>query len=135
MGLFDKVFKSERDIVKKEIEEVPWHALTEEKQLEEIEKESEKMPVMIFKHSTRCGISRMVLNNFERGYDLPKDKDVKLYFLDLLANREISNEVANRFEVRHESPQMIILKDRKVVHHASHHAINLDNLKSEISEE
>lgn len=132
MGLFDKVFKSERDIVKKEIEEVPWHALTESKQLEEIEKESEKMPVVIFKHSTRCGISRMVLNNFERSYDLPKDKKVKLYMLDLIANRNISNEVAERFKVRHESPQMIILKDRQVVHHASHQGIDLQDVRTQV---
>lgn len=132
MGLFDKVFKSERDIAKKEIEEVPWHALTESKQLDEIEKESEEKTVVIFKHSTRCGISRMVLNNFERGYDLEKDKEVKLYFLDLLANRGLSNEVADRFGVRHESPQMIILNDRKVVHHSSHHSISLDTVKEHI---
>ncbi|WP_029034633.1 bacillithiol system redox-active protein YtxJ [Salinimicrobium terrae] len=132
MGLFDKVFKSERDIVKKEIEEVPWHALTESNQLEEIEKESEKQPIVIFKHSTSCGISKMVLKKFEREYDLPKDKEVRLYFLDLLANRGISNEVASRFGVRHESPQMIILKDRKVVHHASHQSIELENVKEHI---
>lgn len=132
MGLFDKVFKSERDIVKKEIEEVPWHALTHSEQLEEIERESEKMPVVIFKHSTRCGISRMVLNNFERNYDLPKDKQVKLYMLDLIANRNISNEVADRFGVRHESPQMIIIRDRKVVHHASHQGVDLQDVKSQI---
>lgn len=135
MGLFDKVFKSERDIVKKEIEEVPWHALTESRQLEEIEQESQDLPVVIFKHSTRCGISRMVLNNFERGYDLPKDKHVKLYFLDLIANRDISNEVASRFGVRHESPQMIILRDKKVVHHASHHSVDLEDVKAQIKEE
>lgn len=129
MGLFDKVFKSERDIVKKEIEEVPWHALTEEEQLDKMEKESEKQLVVIFKHSTRCGISRMVLNNFERNYDLPKDKEVKLYFLDLIANRGISNEVASRFGVRHESPQMIILKDQQVVHHSSHQSIDVERIK------
>lgn len=132
MGLFDKVFKSERDIVKKEIEEVPWHALTEKAQLTELEKESESKTVVIFKHSTRCGISRMVLNNFERNYDLKKDEGLKLYFLDLLANRDISNEVANRFNVRHESPQMIILKDRKVVQHASHHSIELQQVKDQL---
>ena len=129
MGLFDKVFKSERDIVKKEIEEVPWHALTEKEQLEKIEKESEEQPVVIFKHSTRCGISRMVLSNFERNYDLPKDKEVKLYSLDLIANRDVSNEVANRLGVRHESPQMIILKNREVVHHASHQSIDVETIK------
>ena len=132
MGLFDKVFKSERDIVKKEIEEVPWHALTEKEQLDKIEKESEKQPVVIFKHSTRCGISRMVLNNFERNYDMSKDKEVKLYFLDLIANRDVSSEVASRLNVRHESPQMIILKDREVVHHSSHQSIDVERLKEHV---
>ena len=132
MGLFDKVFKSDRDLAKKEIEEVPWHALTEVSQLEKIEKESEEKPVVIFKHSTRCGISRMVRNNFERNYDLPRDEKLKLYMLDLLANREVSNEVANRFGVRHESPQMIILKDRQVVHHASHQGIDLEDVRSRL---
>jgi bacillithiol system protein YtxJ len=132
MGLFDKVFKSERDIVKKEIEEVPWHALTESRQLDEIEKESNDKLIVIFKHSTRCGISRMVLNTFEKEYDLEKDKDVKLYFLDLIANRGLSNEVAERFKVRHESPQIILLRNTEVVHHASHQSIQMKDVKDHI---
>ena len=129
MGIFDKVFKSERDIAKKEIVEIPWHPLERSEQLDKIEKESEEQPVVIFKHSTRCGISRMVLSSFERSYDLPEDKDVKLYFLDLLAHRDISNEVANKFGVRHESPQMIILKNNVVVHEASHQSIEPESIK------
>ena len=129
MGIFDKVFKSERDIVKKEIVEVPWHPLTSIHQLDEISEESKEQPVAIFKHSTRCGISRMVLSNLERDFDLPKDGNYKLYFLDLLANRDISNQVAARFGVQHESPQMLILRDGKVVKHESHHSIQLDTFK------
>ena len=132
MGIFDKVFKSERDIAKKEIVEIPWHPLERSEQLDIIEKESEKKPVVIFKHSTRCGISRMVLSSFERNYDLPDDKKVKLYFLDLLANRELSTEIANSFGVRHESPQIIIIKNRKVVHHASHQAIEPESITENI---
>lgn len=132
MGLLDKVFKSDRDLAKREIEEVPWHALTESKQLEEMEADSKDKLVVIFKHSTRCGISRMVLRTFEKEYDLPKDKEVKLYFLDLIANRDISAEVASRFGVRHESPQMILLRDGKVVHHASHHAIQMQDVKERL---
>ncbi len=130
MGIFDK-FKSQRDISKKEINEVPWHALTEAEQIDKIESESKDQCIMIFKHSTRCGISRMVLNNFEKEYDLTEE-DHKMYFLDLLANRDISNLVAERFEVRHESPQLIIVKDGKVVHHASHHSIEVESLKKHL---
>ena len=71
----------------------------------------------------------MVLSNFEKSFDLEKDGNYKLYFLDLLANRDISNEVAVRFDVRHESPQLIILKNRKVVHHSSHHSARIEDLK------
>lgn len=130
MGLFDKVFKSQRDISKEEISKVPWHPLTEKEQLDELKSESKNKTVVIFKHSTRCGISRMVLNNFEREIDLDAKDDYKLYFLDLLANREISNEVANQFGVYHESPQMLIINDGKVVHHASHQSISANDIKA-----
>ena len=129
MGLFDKVFKSQRDISKEEITEVPWHPLTEQKQIHEFKEESNEKLIVVFKHSTRCGISRMVLNNFEKEFDLENEEGIKFYFLDLLANRDISNEVADHFDVRHESPQLLVIKGQKVVHHSSHHSIKVEILK------
>ncbi|HET8885814.1 MAG TPA: bacillithiol system redox-active protein YtxJ [Salinimicrobium sp.] len=128
MGIFDKVFKSQDEISKEEIFEVPWHQINEISDLEKIEKESEKHPVVIFKHSTRCGISRMVLKQFESDYKDHHKDDLKLYFLDLLNHRDISNEIAKKFDVVHESPQLIILKNGKVVHHASHHSIDVSKV-------
>lgn len=130
MGLFDKAFKSQRDISKEEIEEFHWNPLTEEEQLDEIKEESAERTVVIFKHSTRCGISRMVLRNFEKDFQKEQAEDHKMYFLDLLANRDISNEVANRFNVAHESPQVIVVKNGQVVHHASHHSIDAQKVES-----
>ena len=66
---------------------------------------------------------------FENSYDLPKEAPVDLYFLDLLSYRDISNEIAKRFNVRHESPQLILLQQKKVVHHSSHQDIDVENLK------
>lgn len=129
MGLFDKIFKSQQEISKEEINEIPWHPLTRIEQLDQIEKESGKITIAIFKHSTRCGISRMVLNQFEKEYNYNPEEDVKLYFLDLISEREISNEISQRFDVQHESPQLLIIKDRKVVEHASHHSIKEEMLK------
>ncbi|GHA37292.1 thioredoxin family protein [Salinimicrobium marinum] len=129
MGFFDK-FKSERDVAKEEIKEVPWHLITESEQLNEIEKESEKKTIAIFKHSTTCGISKMVLRNFESEFRTGKEEDnLKLYFLDLREYRGVSNEIAERFNVRHESPQLLVLKERKVVHHSSHHSIEAQKVK------
>ena len=129
MGLFDKVFKSQRDTYKEEITEVPWHPLTDQSQIEVIKEESKERTVVVFKHSTRCGISRMVLNTFEKEVDVKTGGEFKLYFLDLIANRGVSNEIADHFDVRHESPQMLIIKEEKVVHHASHHSISATDIE------
>ncbi|MCB0466279.1 MAG: bacillithiol system redox-active protein YtxJ [Aequorivita sp.] len=127
MGLLD-IFKTPREIAKEEIVEVPWHILARTEQLDEIIEESKAKPIAIFKHSTRCGISRGVLKIFERNYKLTNDQ-LKLYYLDLLQNRDISNEIAARFKVHHESPQMIVIKNGVVVHHDSHHAIEAAHLE------
>lgn len=132
MGLFDKIFKSEREVVKKEIVAVPWHPLEHMEQLSEIEQKSHQLPVVIFKHSTRCGISRMVLGNLEKDFDLPKDGDYQLYFLDLLKNREISAEIQSRFGVVHESPQLLVIRNGKCIYHRSHHGIDFQELKQNL---
>lgn len=127
MGFFDK-FKSERDIAKEEIKKVPWIELTDMETLDEIAEISQEKPVAILKHSTRCGISRMVLKQFEEDYDL-KEEEVKLYFLDLLNHRDISNQIASKFNVPHESPQLIIIKNGKAVYDASHSQVKADSIK------
>lgn len=127
MGLFDKMFKSERDIAKEEINKVPWNDLNDLGILDQIVEESKTLPVAILKHSTTCGISRMVLRQFEKDYNL-KDEKVKLYFLDLLKHREISNRIASRFNVPHESPQLLVIRDGKAVYDASHNEISVEGL-------
>ncbi len=129
MGLFGKIFGNEEGEKKEAKSSINWIDLNEVNQLEELEKESEEKTVVILKHSTSCGISRMVLRMFESDYDLPEDAEVKMYFLDLIAHRDVSNAVANKFSVKHESPQMIILKNREVVHHSSHQSISADKVK------
>lgn len=127
MGFFDKIFKSEKITNKAEIKTVPWIQLTKIETLDEIAEISKKQTVAILKHSTSCGISRMVLRQFEQSYDL-KDEQIKLYFLDLLAHRDISNKIASRFNVPHQSPQMLVIKDGKVVFDASHSSIQSEKL-------
>lgn len=131
MGFFDK-FKSERDIAKEEIKKVPWNHLTKIETLEEIAEISFQQPVAILKHSTSCGISRMVLRQFEKEYDLHEGR-MKLYFLDLLNHRDISNKIASKFNVPHESPQLIIIKDGKAVYDASHSEINAGTLNKYVA--
>ena len=96
-------------------------------QLAELTEQSSVKPVFIFKHSTRCGISRSVLKQFENEYDI--DTEVDAYYLDLLEYRPISTAISTQFSVEHQSPQLIVLKDRLVVHHASHSDIDALALK------
>lgn len=103
-----------------------WIALTNNEQLENVIKESYSKPVLIFKHSTRCAVSTMSLDRLERKWE---DSLIASYFLNLIQYREMSNFVAEHLKVTHESPQVILLKDGKVIYHASHNAISFDDIK------
>src|SRR5690606_2894697 len=102
---------------------LPWIALNSSEQLGEIEAKSITKTQVIFKHSTRCGISRMVLSQFESDFNT-SENNLELYFLDLLNHRDISNAIAERYNVVHESPQLLIIKNGTAVANASHGAIN-----------
>jgi bacillithiol system protein YtxJ len=106
---------------------VGWRPLTDMGQLNEIIQESVDKPVLIFKHSTRCGVSRMTLKQFENEYDL--DDIVTPYYLDLLEYRSLSNEITQRFGVEHQSPQLLLIRNGKAVYDASHSEIYVDALK------
>lgn len=114
----------------KEESKMSWTGLTHLDQLDMIINDSWEMPILIFKHSTRCIISRTVLKNFEKEFDLG-DK-VKPYFLDLLEFRPISNEIAAVFNVTHQSPQLIVIKNGKAIFDASHDNITVEDLKNYI---
>lgn len=119
MGFLKHIFGSSEA---KEEKVLPWQSLTDVSQLDEIEKRSIGKTQVIFKHSTRCGISSMVMNQFVSMYDV--DVNVDLYYLDLLSYREVSNEVGYKFQVMHQSPQLLIIKNGATVTHASHGGIN-----------
>ena len=120
MSLFKNIFnRSETKITTSNFN---WKHLTDLGQLKEIIELSFEKPILIFKHSTRCSISKMALNQFESDYDL-KDK-IELYYLDLIENRLISNEVAKVFGVVHQSPQILLIRDGKSIFNASHESID-----------
>lgn len=123
MGIFDNIFGSKNEEGAAEKKQIPWIPLASVAQLEDITKKSASTPQVIFKHSTTCGISRMVLNMFTSAYDL-EERQMEFYFLDLHAHRDVSNAVAETYQVRHQSPQLLVIKNGVVVAHDSHGAIN-----------
>ncbi len=123
MGLLNNIFGSKNTSEKKQDSELPWIPLVSLSQLDEIETKSKSRVQVVFKHSTTCGISRMVMNMFKSSYNIPAEQ-IDLYYLDLLSYREVSNGVADKFKVVHQSPQLLVIKNGTVVAHDSHGAIN-----------
>ena len=128
MSLFKNIFGSSDE--SENSSKMSWTQLTDLGQLNEIIDLSTTKPVLIFKHSTRCSISRMALKQFENEFDL--EEKVTPYFLDLLENRSISNEIATRFDVEHQSPQLILIKDSKAIYNVSHSDIQVDDLRTKL---
>jgi bacillithiol system protein YtxJ len=110
-----------------------WNELKALDQLQVIKEESTQSPVLIFKHSTRCNISRTTLDRLERHWNEQEMAHVKPYFLDLLSHREISNSLADQFNVEHESPQVLLIDKGKSILNLSHFEIDYREIRSAIN--
>lgn len=111
----------------------PWQPLTQAEQLTDIIRESHEQPVIIFKHSTTCSISAAAKGKLERQWADAGLDEAKLYYLDLLRFRPISAEIAERFGIRHESPQLLLIQDGECRYDASHMGIRLSDVKTQVT--
>jgi bacillithiol system protein YtxJ len=126
MSLFNNFFGSTPQ--EETNSKIDWLQLTDSIQLDEIEDASNSKIVVIFKHSTRCSISRMALRQFENEFEA--NENVLPYYLDLLNHRDISNEIASKFSVVHQSPQLLIISKEKCIYNASHSDIDAEVIKN-----
>ncbi len=109
--------------------EVPkYKALETMEQLDEIDRLSQEKTIVLFKHSTRCSISRFALKRFETEFNFSEEQ-IDWYLLDLLNHRDISNEIAHRYDIMHQSPQILVIKNGQAVYHDSHDGIDANDLK------
>lgn len=122
MGIFKDLFAA-----KENSQPSFWKPIATPEDIEAAKEESQHRKVAIFKHSTRCFISKTVLKNFENQIQSAKP-DVAFYFLDLIQYRPLSNQIAEEFNVTHQSPQLIILENGKAVKDLSHQAIDLSQI-------
>jgi bacillithiol system protein YtxJ len=109
-----------------------WEEITSLEQINTLIKNSENQPVVIYKHSTRCGISSMTIDRLERAWKDEEMQGVKPYFLNLISYRDISQAIADTFGIRHESPQLLLIKDGECTFHASHMGISYQALKNQV---
>lgn len=124
MSFLNKIFGGSEE---EKSSETFWKNIASEADLNKAAEESNSKKVVIFKHSTRCFISKTVLKNFEREVR-NSDKEVSYYFLDLIAHRDLSNKIADDFDVTHQSPQLIVLENGKATKNASHQSISVSLL-------
>ena len=102
-----------------------WIPLTELNQLETIKDLSFSTPQVILKHSTTCSISKMALARMERS-EAPDS--IQFYYLDLLNYRPISNAIAEKFNVYHESPQILLIKNGECTYDESQGGIQMEEI-------
>ncbi len=106
-----------------------WNNLESISDLDQAIELSFQKPVLLFKHSTRCSISSMALNRTESGWDI-SEEELAPFYLDLIAHRDVSAAIADKLNVFHQSPQIVLVKEGKAVLDASHNEIRVDLIKS-----
>lgn len=102
-----------------------WIEITNELQLEEVKSLSKTKPQLIFKHSTRCSISSMAKHRLEK---TATPGEIDFYYLDLIKNRNISQKIAEEFNISHESPQVLLIKNGECIYDESHSGITMDEI-------
>lgn len=108
-----------------------WKAITSEEDVLRIINASEEKTQIIFKDSTRCGISAFAKERLELGSHLLTGS-ADFNYLDLLRYRSVSDFIANELHERHQSPQIIVLKNKKIVYTATHHSIEPKKIKTHL---
>ncbi len=127
MSFLNQIFSNKTEEIHKDWKE--FHSLV---QLDEILEISQERPVIIFKHSVRCGISAMAKYQLEADWKFSQ-AEVEMYYLDIIHHRNISNEVRDRLGVVHHSPQIILISRGKAVYDTSHHMISSEVISEAIS--
>tara|TARA_R110002049_G_scaffold122342_4_gene277183 strand:+ start:1473 stop:1811 length:339 start_codon:yes stop_codon:yes gene_type:complete len=110
---------------------INWELLTSIDQVDYVASNASDDIYVVLKHSTRCSISSMAKNRLEQKWNqkLPVSK---VFFLDLIQYRHVSDYIASMFNIVHESPQLLLFKNGKVIYHASHNAISVSQLEAQL---
>ncbi|MEX0610230.1 MAG: bacillithiol system redox-active protein YtxJ [Balneolaceae bacterium] len=124
MGILDKLFGGEKAET-----DFGWDVISTEEEVDEILLASNYKPQVIFKHSTRCATSFFARTSLETFPESEK-QNADFYLVDVISNRPVSLYLADKFGVRHESPQLIIIKNGEILWHGSHHEVQVEKLKS-----
>lgn len=109
-----------------------WRKLEAAAQIGDLAELSREQPVAIFKHSTRCGISHLAKHQLEQDWPF-SEKEIAMFIVDVLHDRPVSNEVSRMFDLVHQSPQLLLLRDGVLRYHTSHHLISAGALQKALA--
>lgn len=108
-----------------------WLIISEEDQLDTPYKQSFDPSVafvLVFKDSPRCGISNMARDRLERKWvDTPR---VPAFYVNVLLSRPASNKIAKQYQVEHQSPQVLLIKEGNCIYNASHSDISSESIQA-----
>jgi bacillithiol system protein YtxJ len=110
-----------------------WKHLTSIAELDELIALSETSTILIYKHSDRCNICHVALNRIERNWKEEDNEKTVPYFLDVLRHRDVSNAIAERLGIRHESPQALLIRNGKCFYSSTHSEINYADIMGEVA--
>lgn len=99
-----------------------WKELRSEEEVEALIQTSDKKTQVIYKHSSRCATSHFALKNVE-SISAENQKQVDFHMVDVISSRPISMYIAETLDIRHESPQLFVIRDREIVWSGSHNQI------------
>ena len=102
--------------------------LVSPEQLDALLETSRQRPIAIFKHSGVCGTSAQAYDELE-AFLQDGGSDADVYVVDVLANRQLSQAITARFSVRHESPQVLVVRNGEVRWHGSHFRVTAENVR------
>lgn len=123
-----KIYKFFMNFVFNKSSKMDWINLNSVEQLTEIDEKSKNKVQVLFKHSTRCSVSTFAKRILTSEYSDEIKSKADVYYLDLIAFREVSNLIAAKYCVAHESPQILVIKDGKCIFNASHSDVSFKRL-------
>jgi bacillithiol system protein YtxJ len=127
MGFLDKITKAFTGKDAPSDENSVWNLISSSEEIEELILASNKRTQIVFKHSPSCGVSFFAMRNLNTP-EILENENIDLHLINVIRHRSISQAFAAKADVRHESPQIFILKDEKVIWHASHNLVNAKNV-------
>lgn len=100
-----------------------WHAIKQRDEVESVIEASYQKPQLVYKHSHRCGTCLFAKSKLENEAEA-LEEHADLNFVNVISQREVSNALAEHTGIRHESPQVLLLDEGKVLWHGSHSKVN-----------